>query len=149
LAKTAEDAELLTQRILQEIPLADAMHFSIEQLNDHAIQARAPLADNVNVHGTGFAGSLYSVGALTAWALTTYMLEQTGHDADVVMAKAEIRYKQPVITDIVCQCELEAESREVFLKHLENRGRARLSLLVDIGEASEAMLSTTMMAIIK
>lgn len=140
--------DLLSQRIRQEIPLADAMNFSIQHLGEHSIQVAAPLSDNVNVHGTGFAGSLYSIAALAAWGLTTHILEQEGIKADVVMAKAEIRYKNPVHSDIVCRCDCQPETKEVFLKHLHSRGRARLSLLVDIGEDSEATLSATMVAII-
>ena len=149
MANSSDDAELLTQRILQEIPLADAMDFSITQLSEHSIQVNAPLSENVNVHGTGFAGSLYSAAILSAWGLTTHILEQTEHDADVVVAKAEIRYKDPVHTDIRCRCEVETEACEVFLKHLDSRGRGRLSLVVEIGESSEAILSATMAAIIK
>lgn len=149
MAKSSDDAELLTQRILREIPLANAMDFSISHLSEHEIRVSAPLSENVNVHGTGFAGSLYSAAVLSAWGLTTHILAQTDHDADVVVAKAEIRYKSPVHTDIQCHCEVEAEACEMFLKHLESHGRGRLSLVVEIGESSEAVLSATMAAIIK
>lgn len=149
MAKLASDAERLSQRILQGIPLANAMNFSIRRLDQHSIQVVAPLEDNVNVHGTGFAGSLYSTATLAAWGLTTYILEQAGINADVVMAKAEIRYKRPVHSDIICNCECAPETSAVFLKQLNSRGRARLSLLVDIGEDSEAVLSATIVAIIK
>lgn len=149
MANPSNTAESLSQRILQGIPLANAMNFSIKVLDQHSIQVAAPLDDNANVHGTGFAGSLYSAAALAAWGLTTHIIEQAGIDADVVMAKAEIRYKKPIQSDILCTCHCEAETRDVFLKHLNSRGRGRLSLLVDIGEASEAILSATMVAIIK
>ena len=149
MANTVSDADSLTQRILLGIPLADAMNFSIQKLDQHSIQVAAPLDNNVNVHGSGFAGSLYSAAALAAWGLTTHIIELAGLDADVVMAKAEIRYKSPVYADILCSCHCESETCEVFLKHLINRGRGRLSLLVDVGESSEATLSATMVAIIK
>ena len=64
-------AEALEQKIRGSIPLSDAMQFHIEALSLDAIEVVAPLPPNVNIHGTGFAGSIYSVAVLTGWALCT------------------------------------------------------------------------------
>lgn len=139
--------DALTQHIRQQIPLADGMDFSIRELDSQGIVVQAPLSPNINVHGTGFAGSLYSLSALAAWAYTTHLLEQSGIDADVVMAQAEIRYRRPVVTEIECTCHCDPEVSAAFVQHLEQRGRARLALVVEIGEADDVVFSTTMVAI--
>lgn len=143
----AFDKDSLTQYILQEIPLAVAMEFSIADLDQQGITIHAPLPPNINVHGTGFAGSLYSLSALAAWAYTTNLVDQAGMQADIVMAKAEIRYRRPVKSAIECVCHCDPEVSAAFLQHLAERGRTRLSLIVEMGEAADVVFSATMVAI--
>lgn len=139
----------LNQRILSGIPLAGALKMRITALDDYGVEISAPLDGNYNVHGTGFAGSLYSCASLAAWSLTTHLIERNAIDADVVMSRAEIRYKHPVTGDIHCRCDCEPGSAESFLQHLKERGRARLTLVVDIGEQAEANLTASMVASLK
>jgi hypothetical protein len=67
-------AQALEQKIRTAIPLSAAMQFSIKVLNQDEIQVSAPLEPNINVHGTGFAGSIYSAAILTGWALCTHVI---------------------------------------------------------------------------
>ena len=62
-------AAALEQRIHAGIPLSRSVQFHIAELDGQSIRVAAPLAPNINVHGTGFAGSLYALGILTAWAM--------------------------------------------------------------------------------
>ncbi|WP_158278865.1 YiiD C-terminal domain-containing protein [Leucothrix arctica] len=140
------DAESLTQLIHESIPLSEAMHFNIEVLADQSITVVAPLTPNINVHGTGFAGSLYSLAALSAWALTTHLINQAGLKADVVMASAEIRYRRPIQSEIRCQCECMPVVSLTFIKHLKRKGRARLSLMVELGDNADVVFSAAMVA---
>jgi len=144
---TAEQA--LTQRIVEGIPLAEAMRFNIDQLGERSISVSAPLGHNINVHGTGFAGSLYSTATLAAWSLTTHVLNQANIQADVVMAKAEIRYKRPVNADIHCYCESDATMLTAFFDQLSTQGRGRLPLQVNIGNPVAAILQASMVATLK
>ena len=50
----------LERRWHEEIPLSAAMGLKIVDGDDGALTLRAPLEPNRNVHGTGFAGSLYA-----------------------------------------------------------------------------------------
>ena len=60
------DAALALQhKIHESIPLSEAMQFSIASLSRESILVTAPLAPNVNIHGTGFAGSIYSLAVLS------------------------------------------------------------------------------------
>ena len=90
----------LTRKIRAAIPVSDAMQFSIDYLQPEEIRVSAPLQPNINVHGTGFAGSIYSLAILTGWALCTHILNEHSVDADLVVGKAEICYGAPVETDL-------------------------------------------------
>ena len=140
------NAEVLTRLIHENIPLSEAMQFSIEELTDQSISVVAPLSPNSNVHGTGFAGSLYSLAALSAWSLTTNLINQAGLHADVVMASAEIRYRRPVQSVIRCTCKCLPVVSTSFIHHLSRDGRARLSLMVEIGESADVVFSAAMIA---
>ena len=53
-------AQALEQKIHDAIPLSAAMQFSIKVLSQDEIQVSAPLEPNINVHGTGFAGIVFT-----------------------------------------------------------------------------------------
>jgi len=76
----------LQRRIHAGIPLSRAINFWVTTLGDTVIEVEAPLAPNINVHGTGFAGSLYALGILTAWGLCSHLIHQAELAADLVEA---------------------------------------------------------------
>ncbi len=123
------------------------MQFTIDSLDLDAIEVSAPLPPNVNIHGTGFAGSIYSVAVLTGWALCTHILEQTGVAADLVVAQAEIRYRAPVSGDLRCSTRADAVERAAFLEGIRDDGKGVLLLNIDVGDRPEAVLQATYCAI--
>ena len=134
-------AEALEAKIRKHIPLSDAMAFHIRELAPELIRVDAPLEPNVNIHGTGFAGSIYSVGILTGWALATHILDGAGSTADLVVARAEIRYRSPVRGPIECCCRTDAAQRDEFLAALGRDGKGILDLEIEVGEAPSAIIS--------
>lgn len=130
----------LEATIRAHIPLSEAMDFTIESLSVDAIVVQAPLAPNRNIHGTGFAGSLYSIAVLSGWALTTHILSEAGVDAELVVGKAEITYLSPVKADILCRCHSSDEARALFLQSLKDKGKGRLELEVTVGDPAAARL---------
>ena len=139
----------LENRIRETIPLSDAMQFHIESLSTEAIAVSAPLPPNVNIHGTGFAGSIYSVAVLTGWALCTHILEVAGADADLVVARAEIRYRAPVTSALECKTLAPDAARESFLGDLASTGKGVMNLEIGVGERPSAILTATYCAIAK
>ncbi|MCB1802670.1 MAG: YiiD C-terminal domain-containing protein [Gammaproteobacteria bacterium] len=139
-------ADALESRIHAGIPLSAAMRFRIVSLQEHAIAVSAPLAPNVNVHGTAFAGSLYAVGILTAWGLAAHLIDRAGLGADLVVAEATIRYRAPVEGDIVSRCSVDPAAAGEFTGRLASDGRARLALTVVLGEPPAATILATMHA---
>ncbi|MCB1866483.1 MAG: YiiD C-terminal domain-containing protein [Chromatiales bacterium] len=114
---------VLEQRILEGIPLATAMNFRVMELDDTSITVCGGGNQNINVHGTAFAGSLYAVCTLAAWGLVTARLPE---GASVVMQEGAIRYRRPVIGDIVARCELDAQTLDSFVDTVARTGRGRI-----------------------
>ena len=141
------DKSWLTQHIRQNIPLSEAMQFEVLSLDNTSIEVAAPLEPNINIHGTGFAGSLYSLAVLTAWGLTNVLAKESGVLADVVVSQAEIKYRRPVKTAIHCACICSPEMKFAFIEALQTKGKGNLLLNVTIGNAGEALLIARMVAI--
>jgi thioesterase domain-containing protein len=125
-------AEELQQRICKGIPIAAQMGFQVQQLAADSITVSGGASENVNVHGTAFAGSLYAICTLALWGLVNARLPDS---ADLVLAEGSIRYRQPVVGDIVARCEIPAQERDAFLARLRQRGRAVLVATVQVSGA--------------
>ena len=141
-------AEALEAKIRKHIPLSGAMGFHIRELAPELIRVDAPLEPNVNIHGTGFAGSIYSVGILTGWALATHLLDGAGSTADLVLARAEIRYRSSVIGPLECCCRTDSRQRDKFLTALERVGKGVLDLVIEVGEAPNAVINARFWALV-
>jgi thioesterase domain-containing protein len=128
----------LEQRIRQGIPIAAHMDFRVLELSANSIKVKGGGAENINVHGTAFAGSLYAICTLAAWGLVNSRLPR---DSALVMAEARISYRRPVVGDIVACCQIESDEFERFLADLNAKGRARLeavsTVAVEQGLAAE------------
>ena len=128
----------LEQRIRTGIPLSARMDFRVRELTANAITVSGGGAENVNVHGTAFAGSLYAIGTLALWGLVRSRLPP---DAALVLAEGHIRYHRPVVGDLVARCEIPDAEMDVFLARLQDRGRsvlvATVTLPGDDGVAAE------------
>ncbi len=140
-------ADSLEARIRQHIPLSAAMEFRIVELEPNLIRVTAPLEPNVNIHGTGFAGSIYSVGILTGWALATHMLDNSASDAQLVVARAEIRYRRPVTGPLESSCAVSNAQRDEFLEGLEAEGKGIIDLDIQIGRDPSAVIQGRFCAI--
>lgn len=136
-----DSAADLERRIRASIPLAEAMQFHIEALQARAIEVSAPLPPNVNIHGTGFAGSIYSVAVLAGWALCSHLLETAKIDADLVVASAEIRYRSPVTETLVCSAAADAGQHRAFIDGVRTAGKGVITLEIRVGNRHSATLS--------
>jgi thioesterase domain-containing protein len=140
-------ASALTQKIREAIPLSDTMQFCIDRLELDEIRVSAPLSPNINIHGTGFAGSIYSLAVLTGWALCTHIIDELGLDAELVVARAEIAYFAPVKDDLDCRASTDAAQRDAFLQSFRKRGKGKLVLDIVVGDLPQASLHATFVAV--
>jgi len=139
----------LQQKIRTGIPLSETMEFEIAELTPNSIRVQAPLAPNVNVHGTGFAGSIYSIAVLAGWALCTHIMNVRSMAGDLVVASAEIKYRAPVTGEILCGSEASGADCRAFQAGFDTNGKGRLVLSVEVGERPSAVLLGTYYAVAK
>jgi thioesterase domain-containing protein len=126
-------AEELEQRIRDGIPITAQMAFRVRDLSANSITVVGGGAENLNVHGTAFAGSLYAISTLALWGLVHANLPE---NAALVLADGSIRYHQPVVGEIVARCEIPAVKMNDFLTRLRERGRAILDATVEVPGAA-------------
>lgn len=86
----------LEQTWHQDIPITDFMGLTISHYQPGAVETRADLAANINVHQTMFAGSIYSQAVLTGWGLVHLALKNSGFSGSIVLADGSIRYRKPI-----------------------------------------------------
>lgn len=91
----------------QTIPVSKAIGWDIESLDIHYIKAHIKLAPNINIHGTGFAGSIYAAAMATGWTLLKCWYEENHYSAELVAAEANIQYLAPVTEDFYCLATLD------------------------------------------
>lgn len=137
----------LQNKIRETIPQSDSMQFSIETLDSHSILVSAPLSRNYNIHGTGFAGSIYSLGILTGWAMCYHTMELLEMSGDLVVGKAEIIYQSPITEDITCVTSFKKDQRETFQTDFINCGKSNIQLEIKIGDSANAVLKAQYFAI--
>ena len=137
----------LQNKIRNAIPVSEAMQFSIVELSSGSILVQAPLAPNVNIHGTGFAGSIYSIAVLAGWGLSTHIMDLLSMDGELVVSEAEIRYRVPVTGMIECRTVASEAERKEFQDSFINTGKGKLSLRIEVGDAPHAVLVGTFYAV--
>lgn len=94
------------QLIHQDIPATLMLGIRLTQLTPHCAAAWAPLAQNINGHGTGFAGSIYTLGVVTGWTLISALAKTISSNCQVVAGEAHIHYRQPLSGNLVARAEL-------------------------------------------
>ena len=117
----------LENEIRNGIVISQHMDFRVRELTPQSIEVSGGANENLNVHNTAFAGSLYSICTLAAWGLTFSKLPK---GSALVMAKAEIEYLRPVQGEIIASANLEDAQSAALLHDLETLGKARLTLEV-------------------
>ncbi len=86
----------LTATWYETIPLSEFMQVSADTFEEQTLSVSAPLAPNINLHQTMFAGSIYTLMTLTGWGLVWLKLKQHKVSGDIVLAKADVRYIAPI-----------------------------------------------------
>ena len=120
----------------RDIPATAAMAIEVTAYDGQTLTVRAPLEPNRNVHGTAFAGSLFSVCVLTGWGATWLALRERGLAGSIVVADSQIRYRKAVSGDIACRCTPDPQSLDAAFAGFATSGRASLllSCTIDAGD---------------
>jgi thioesterase domain-containing protein len=123
----------LTATWHREIPIVASMGMAVERYDGQSLTVRAPLQPNRNVHGTTFAGSLYSACVLTGWgAIWLALRARELRGASIYAAESTIQYRKGVYGDFVCRCLLEPAVFDAGLENFTASRRARFELTCTI-----------------
>jgi len=122
----------LVQVWYEQIPLSKSMGVELHSFKNNVLVVAANLEPNINLHGTGFAGSLYAINALCGWSMVHLQLQVRGIDASIVLADGRIKYVRPVTGRIVARCDFGQQLHA--LDTLESKGKARFTLSSTIRE---------------
>jgi len=117
-----------------KIPITRAMQARVQSFDGNTLVVAAALGPNINLHGTAFAGSLYTVCALTGWSMLHLQTRLHACEGSIVLASGHIDYHKPVREDLIATCVF-GNQDEAFAK-LARSGKARFPLTATIPDAN-------------
>ena len=140
---TLSPAAVLESTWHEQIPLSRALQLRVSDFEADALETRAPLAPNINLHGTAFAGSLYAVCALTGWGYVWRLGRAHGWHGDIVLTRGEIDYRRPVRSEIVCAASTDSDAKAAFVEALANgrAGRCQVRCVIEDAERTAVEFS--------
>lgn len=122
-------AQTLTRYLHDHIPLTRHLEVTVIELSAGQVVLSAPLAPNINHRETAFGGSLASVAILAGWSWLHARLTGLGKRQRLVVSQSMATFSHAVDQDFLAVCESPTEHDfDKFLRTLERRGKARLSL---------------------
>ena len=133
----------LTATWHSEIPIVAAMGVTVESYDGRSLTVRAPMQPNRNVHGTTFAGSLYSACVLTGWGAVWLALRERGLEGVIYAAESAVQYRKAVAGDFVCRCATDGESLDSGLEKFKESGRASFDLACTIDHDGKRAVAFT------
>jgi len=122
----------LARFLHDHIPISRAMAVSVLRADAAEVVLEAPLAPNINVHGTMFGGSAATLGLLAAWSVLHLRLEAEGIAGQLVIQRTETDYLLPVTGPARAVARLDGADWDGFRHTLARRGRARLRVEAEI-----------------
>lgn len=115
------------------IPLTRAMDVRVVSVSPEKIILGAPLAPNINHHGTAFGGSGATLATLAAWSLLHVRLLAAGLPSDEVIQSSSMDYLTPINGDFTAVAMLaEKADWTGFIAMLTRKGRARIGINAEL-----------------
>lgn len=124
--------EALHSYLHDHIPLSRAMAVEVLEASANHVLLEAPLAPNINMHGTMFGGSAATLALLAAWSVLHLKLEAEGIESQLVIHRTETEYLLPIKGCTRASATLDNADWPNFRHTLERRGRARLTVVAEL-----------------
>ncbi|POH30210.1 MULTISPECIES: YiiD C-terminal domain-containing protein [Sinorhizobium] len=119
--------------LYSHIPLSAAMQVEVAAVEWDHVLLRAPLAPNINHRDTVFGGSASALSILAAWSLLHVRLRGSGIASRLVIQSNRMDYLRPIDGSFSARSRLEDSHQwPGFLRLLERRGRARLTVTAEL-----------------
>ena len=114
------------------IPLSRAMAVEVVEASAAHVLLEAPLAPNINMHGTMFGGSAATLALLAAWSVMHLRLEAKGIASQLVIHRTTTEYLLPITGPAHASAHLDETVWPAFLQTYRRRGRARLTVAAEL-----------------
>lgn len=124
--------QTLERTLHKEVPLTRQMGIRVEDHDGRELLVKADFEPNLNIHGTAFGGSLFSICAITCWGLLHLKFEEAGVAAHSVLGEAGIRYLSPAKGEIEARCRIPDEGFERFMTRVGERQKATIQLQAEV-----------------
>jgi thioesterase domain-containing protein len=131
----------LQQTWHDDIPISHVMGIRVHQYTGELFETRAALNPNLNLHGTMFAGSIYSLATLTGWGLIHLWLKNSNKEGNIVLGDGSIHYHKPVSQQpgaVVRMSDIQGD-----LSALDEGKKVRLKVKVEVRDGTKAVAEFT------
>lgn len=133
-----DNAASLEAFLVRHVPLAAAAGVEVLSYDKASLIVSAPLEKNINDKGTAFGGSLYNLCVIAGWGITALKCNALNLEGDIVVAKGEIEYLQPLKSDLVAVALTPSDGNLAqFCAQYERKGRAALSIEVSVADPKD------------
>lgn len=127
------NATRLRAMLRREMPAAERLGFTVEDVSTTAVRLGATFDINRNHQGSAFAGSVNALATLAGWAAVWLTLQEGGLEANAVLQDSEIRYLHPIMTDFSATCPFPSDAeRTALLSAVTRHRRGRIPVQVDV-----------------
>lgn len=121
----------------ETIPISEQMGIKLHQFSGKTLENRASLNKNINLHGSMFAGSIFSLATLTGWGMIFLQLKQKNLSGDIVLGDGNIHYHKPITMQPRALCHIESLTGK-FDPLIRNK-KCQIKLQVDILDGDSAV----------
>lgn len=119
----------------EQIPITRYMALEIKHANQTHIVLTAPVAPNINVHQTMFAGSIYTLATLCGWGAIHLAMKNQQVSGDIVLSSAEIDYKKPITKNPIATADW--GNIDLDYKSLTNKMKVKITIAVELNVGNE------------
>jgi thioesterase domain-containing protein len=123
------------------IPISEQMGIKLHQYTGRTLETRASLNKNINLHGTMFAGSIFSLATLTGWGMIFLQLKEKGLDGEIVLGDGNIHYHKPITMQPRAVCNIESLTGKFELLAKNKKCNIKLSVAILDGDNAVAEFS--------
>jgi thioesterase domain-containing protein len=133
--------KLLQSTWHESIPISEQMGIKLHQYTGRTLETRASLNKNINLHGTMFAGSIFSLATLTGWGMIYLQLKEKGLEGEIVLGDGNIHYHKPITMQPRALCNIESLNGKFELLNKNKKCNIKLSVAILDGDNAVADFS--------
>jgi thioesterase domain-containing protein len=119
------------------IPISEQMGIKLHQYTGRTLETRASLNKNINLHGSMFDGSIFSLATLTGWGMIYLQLKVKGLEGEIVLNDGNIHYHKPITMQPRALCNIESLSGK--FEPLDKNKKCQIKLNVAILDGDNAV----------